>query len=373
MYNSTYVTQKNREKGEWIFILGRWVKYYTKEIFKTLRIVLVGTTIILTAVFIKYKPAYKVTLAGETLGYIIDREKLEKKISNYINNTTGNIAFIDAKELPTYELKLVNRGEETKEKEVLLAVEDKSVITYKTFAITVDGDKKTEVSSEEEANSVVKQIKDTTKEGVNMDLGINAVYTTELKLANSNEALATLNVIKDEKTHAYEEEQRKKAEEEAARKAAEEAAKAAKAKQFALQSTTTMAASGALNGMSLSQPVSGMISSRFGSVSSIRSSVHTGLDIATSMGTGIRPIAQGTVIFSGWKGSYGNLLIIDHGNGVQSYYGHCQALYVSVGESVDSSTTIGAVGSTGNSTGPHLHLEIRINNTPVNPQNYLYK
>ena len=82
MYNSTYVTQKNREKGEWIFILGRWVKYYIKEIFKTLRIVLVGTTIILTAVFIKYKPAYKVTLAGETLGYIIDREKLEKKMKD---------------------------------------------------------------------------------------------------------------------------------------------------------------------------------------------------------------------------------------------------------------------------------------------------
>lgn len=253
---------------------------------------------------------------------------------------------------------------------MLLAVEDKSVITYKTFAITVDGDKKTEVSSEEEANSVVKQIKDTTKEGVNMDLGINAVYTTELKLANSDEALATLNVIKDEKTQAYEEEQRKKAEEEAAKKAAEEAAKA---KQFAMQSTTTLASSGALNGMSLSQPVSGMISSRFGSVSSIRSSAHTGLDIATSMGTGFRPIAQGTVVFAGWKGSYGNLIIVDHGNGVQSYYGHCQALYVSVGDSVDSSTTIGAVGSTGNSTGPHLHLEIRINNTPVNPQNYLYK
>ena len=150
-------------KGEWIFILGKWVKYYTKETFKALKIVLVGTTIILTAVFIKYKPAYKVTIAGETLGYILDKNKLEKKIDNYINDTTGNIAFIDAKVLPTYELKLVNRGEENKEKEVLLAVEKNSIITYKTFAISVDGEQKTEVGSEDEANTVVQQVKEDVK------------------------------------------------------------------------------------------------------------------------------------------------------------------------------------------------------------------
>ena len=356
-------------KGEWIFILGKWVKYYTKETFKALKIVLVGTTIILTAVFIKYKPAYKVTIAGETLGYILDKNKLEKKIDNYINDTTGNIAFIDAKVLPTYELKLVNRGEENKEKEVLLAVEKNSIITYKTFAITVDGEQKTEVGSEDEANTVVQQVKEDVKEGVELDLGINTVYTTELKIANSDEALATLNEIKAEKTQAYEEEQRRIAEEEE-RKAAE----ALRAKQFAaMQSTATLASTGSLDGLTLSQPVSGMISSRFGSVSSVRSSAHTGLDIATALGTGFSPIASGTVVYSDWKGSYGKLIIIDHGNGVQSYYGHCNELYVSVGDEVDSSDVIGAVGSTGNSTGPHLHLEIRINNTPVNPQNYLYR
>ena len=66
------------------------------------------------------------------------------------------------------------------------------------------------------------------------------------------------------------------------------------------------------------------------------------------------------------------MLIIDHGNGVQSYYAHCNALYVSNGQQVGAGTTVAAVGSTGNSTGPHLHLEIRINGTPVNPQNYIY-
>ena len=368
MYNITYVTEKNKRKGEWIFIL-RGLKYCTKEVFKTLKIVVVGAAIILITVFIKYKPAYKVTLAGEAVGYVTDKYKLEKKIDDYVNNTTGNIAFIDAKELPSYEFKLVNRGEETKEKEILLAVEEKSVITYKTFAITVDGTKQTEVATEEEANSIVEQIKANTKEGVTLNLGINAEYTTELNLADTNQALATLDGIKAEKTAAFEAEEKRKAEE-AAKKAAEAAAKA---KKFAMQSTTTLAATGNLNGLTLSQPVSGTISSRFGSVSSVRSSSHTGLDIATSKGTGIRPIAAGKVVYSGWKGSYGNLVIIEHGNGIQSYYAHCNSLYVSVGEQVDSSKTIAAVGSTGNSTGPHLHLEIRINGTPVNPQNYLYK
>ena len=190
-----------------------------------------------------------------------------------------------------------------------------------------------------------------------------------MNLADTNQALATLDGIKAEKTAAFEAEEKRKAEE-AAKKAAEAAAKA---KKFAMQSTTTLAATGNLNGLTLSQPVSGTISSRFGSVSSVRSSSHTGLDIATSKGTGIRPIAAGKVVYSGWKGSYGNLVIIDHGNGIQSYYAHCNSLYVSVGEQVDSSKTIAAVGSTGNSTGPHLHLEIRINGTPVNPQNYLSK
>ena len=163
-------------------------------------------------------------------------------------------------------------------------------------------------------------------------------------------------------------------------KEAEEAKKAAEAKRKALAASqarsiataATSAPTGSLNGMALSIPVNGSVSSRFGSRGYSRSSVHTGVDIAASSGTGIRTISAGTVVYSAYKGSYGNLIIIDHGNGVQSYYAHCSALYVSAGQAVGAGTVIGAVGSTGNSTGPHLHLEIRVNGTPVNPQNYLY-
>ena len=137
--------------------------------------------------------------------------------------------------------------------------------------------------------------------------------------------------------------------------------------------TATTTAGGKVDlGISLIHPVSGIISSRFGVRSSIRSSAHTGLDIATSSGTPIAAAAAGTVTFSGWKGSYGNLLVITHDNGVQTYYGHCSALYASVGQTVSQGETVAAVGSTGNSTGAHLHLEVRVNGVAYNPQNYLY-
>ena len=128
-----------------------------------------------------------------------------------------------------------------------------------------------------------------------------------------------------------------------------------------------------INGVKIaSVPVTGVISSRYGSVSSLRVSTHTGLDIAAPYGTAIKAVADGTVTFAAYSGSYGYLVKIDHGNGVETWYGHTSKMYVKAGEKVNAGDTIAAVGSTGNSTGNHLHLEIRINGKHVNPQKYLY-
>ena len=75
--------------------------------------------------------------------------------------------------------------------------------------------------------------------------------------------------------------------------------------------------------------------------------------------------------FAGWKGSYGNMLVISHGNNVQTYYAHCSKLNASVGASISQGQVIGAVGSTGNSTGPHLHFEIRFLEKTIDPQKIL--
>jgi murein DD-endopeptidase MepM/ murein hydrolase activator NlpD len=126
-------------------------------------------------------------------------------------------------------------------------------------------------------------------------------------------------------------------------------------------SDTTPSASG------LIWPVSGPVVSPFG----MRwGRMHEGIDISAPTGTGIRAAASGTIIFAGWMGGYGNLTIIDHGNGLATAYAHQSAIYVG-GGSVSQGTVIGAVGSTGHSTGPHLHFEVRVNGSAVDPLGYL--
>ena len=120
------------------------------------------------------------------------------------------------------------------------------------------------------------------------------------------------------------------------------------------------------------KPISGIITSRFGNRESIRSYAHTGLDIAAPAGTPIKAAAGGTVTFSGYSGGYGYVVKLDNGNGVETYYAHCSSLYVSTGEKVEAGEVIAAVGSTGNSTGNHLHFEVVVDGVEVNPQNYLY-
>jgi murein DD-endopeptidase MepM/ murein hydrolase activator NlpD len=95
---------------------------------------------------------------------------------------------------------------------------------------------------------------------------------------------------------------------------------------------------------------------------------HSGVDIAANAGTSIHPLAPGIVSFSGNYEGYGRLVVIQHGNDVTSHYAHCWGTKVRVGERVDSSTTIGFVGSTGRSTGPHVHFELRYRGTPINPE-----
>ena len=281
-------------------------------------------------------------------GYTNDKLKLQDRINEYIKNGDGNhIAFVQIDTLPEYSLCLLKKDNQTNDDEIYEKVKSSGTVYYKYYAVTESAVEKAYVATREEAEKIIESLKE--KKSSNTDkIAYIEKYSTELsELIDTETAISKLYVkpVVVQKTVKY------------------------ASSGYANTSQTVNTGAKVNLGISLIRPTSGTITSRFGSRGR---STHTGLDIANSSGTPIKAAASGTVTYSGWKGSYGNLLIITHANGVQTYYAHCSKLYVTSGTNVSQGQTIAAMGSTGNSSGPHLHLEIRVNGVAQNPQNYLY-
>ena len=304
----------------------------------------IGLGFIIAIILLKYKPTYEVTLSGEKIGYVNNETEFEDKIQSEIIEMEGkNIYFVSLDNMPSYEFKLVDRTQETNEDEILLALKDDAKIMYKYYAVILNDETQTFVDSLEEAEQTVNQIKEEHKdEEITLDLKISENYTENLNEVSIETIQVAQAQVEEKVTALIEEEEKSK-----------------------LPS---------INGITLAVvPVSGRVTSRYGAVSRIRSGAHTGTDIACTTGTDIKVVADGTVTFAQRNGSYGNLIKVDHGNGVETWYAHCSKLYATVGQQVKAGDVIAAVGSTGNSTGPHLHLEIRVDGVAINPQKYLYK
>ena len=309
---------------------------------------------IIAIVLIKYKPMYEVKLSGEEIGYLSNMDNIEEEIKDSIEETENkNVDSVIIEEEPECELKLIDRTLETNEEEVIEKIEENTTVTYKYYEIAVDDTVLEKVNTIDEAEELVNEIKVENEEKISQEglvLNIKEQYTQNEEEANTN----TLEVAKTSATErmsdVIEEAQAKREEQE------------------------RIDAMPDVNGIKLATiPVTGTITSRYGVSSRIRSSDHTGLDIAAKTGTDIQVVADGIVEFAAYSGSYGKLVKINHGNGVETWYAHTSKIYVKVGDEVKAGDIIAAVGSTGNSTGPHLHFEIRINGEHVNPQSYLYK
>ncbi|MBO5398298.1 MAG: M23 family metallopeptidase [Clostridia bacterium] len=284
---------------------------------------------------------YSVTLNGEFIGYTEDKKDMQKKIDEYQKSGDNKtIAFVDIETLPEYKLCLLQKGIESNDDEIFKTVIDTGIPYYKYYAILNGTEEKYYVQTYEEAEKIMTELKD--KNSMNKDnISYLLKYETELKtFTGTDEAVASLYVETPKVT-----------------------------KNTSINTKKTVDYKNTPLGIALIKPINGTITSRFGSRSR---GLHTGLDIANSTGTPIKAAATGVVTYAGYKGSYGYLVVVSHGNGVETYYAHCSRLYVSAGDSVSQGTVIAAVGSTGNSTGPHLHLEVRVNGVAKNPQNYLY-
>ena len=317
----------------------------TKELPKVLKIMILGFILIIAILMIKYKPVYEVKENGKTLGYIQNKNVFEGLINGQIiNKELKNVDNISLLSEPQYEMVLIQRNQNTNENDILNKLDKEAVITYKFYAVNVNGKNKVYVDTIEEAEEVVKELKKEHKnDDIDLDITVSEKYTQKLEEVKTDKIEVAEKSLNNEIEHLLDE------------KAAKEAI-------------------AVINGINVSVlPVSGRISSRFGVSSSIRSGAHTGLDIACEEGTAIKAVSIGKVVFAEMNGPYGNLVKIDHGNNVETWYAHCSKIYVKVGQKVKAGDKIAAVGSTGNSTGSHLHLEIRIKGTAINPQKYLYK
>jgi len=326
--------------------LRRWMKF--------LIILAIGLGIILFVVFSTYKPMYSVSLDGKFLGYTDNKKELQDKINEYMKkgDQSSNIAFVDIESLPEYSFCLRKKDSQVDNDKILNDIISTGVTYYKYYAILVNSEEKYYVSTFQECDNIIEQLKE--KDSENID-SISYIVKYETGMQDFTEPETVVAELYVERPVIVE----------------------------ATPIYTDVSSSGSvitganisysiinLGSLSFINPISGVITSRFGVLSSIRSSYHTGLDIGSSIGTPIAAAESGVVEFSGWKSAYGQMITIDHGDGIVTYYAHCSALYKSVGEYVEQGEIIAAVGMTGNTTGPHLHIEVRKDGVAYDPIDY---
>ena len=321
---------------------------HVRSSLKFIFLIVIATVLIAGIISLVYKPMYSVTLNGEFIGYTENKSKLQNRINEYLDSGDGNknLAFIDVQSLPEYSLCLLKKENIANDDEIFERIKSSGTTYYEYYAILDEEEEEFYVSTKEEAEEILDKLKEKKSRNID-DLAYTQIHSTELKEFEDSETvideLYEKPVVIASGYSTYN----------------------------GAKIINSSAPSAEVLGIGLVTPVSGVITSRFGTRAS---GYHTGLDIAAPVGTTIAAAAGGTVVFSGWDNyGLGYAVKISHGNGVETVYGHCSKLYVKTGQTVAAGEAIAAMGSTGNSTGSHLHLEIRVNGARQNPQVYLYK
>lgn len=322
---------------------------YIRGTVKLVSLIAVATVIIVSAIILIYRPIYKVSLNGKTIGYCEDKEALQNKINDYMENgeeDQKNVAFVQIDDMPDYQMCLQKKGITTNDNEIFNKIKETGVTYFRYYTIADNGKEKLSLATFDEAENTIKELKK--KESRNSkDLTIIEKYEIELpELYTQEKAVASL----------YE------------KKVIVTTTQYPSIPSSGFSTSRSTISKKVDLGISFIRPATGVVTSRFGAR---WGSTHTGTDIGASTGTPIYAAASGTVLFSGWKGTLGKLVVINHGNGIQTYYAHCSSLLVSAGDTVTAGQLIAKVGNTGRSTGPHLHFEIRLNGSALNAQNYI--
>ena len=309
----------------------------------------------------KFKFVYMVEMGGVELGLVNDKDKFEKDIKDTLENLEEPVVSAKLQENPKYSLRLVDKDDiDVDDNYVFAKVEEKIEKTYRYYNIKEDDKLLAKVSTTEEKDNLLKELEEAKQV---KDLKVEEEETKEYYIISYEEAkqLASTNVDN------IENEKRSKLAKEKIEKRNTNIVKNIR-RGGTVSASSSSNASAMLGSLSFRRPLN---SSRV-SAGYLGYPGHRGIDFPSPQGTPVMAAESGTVTTVMYSNkSYGNRVIIDHGNGISTLYGHNSTIGVSLGQKVSKGQTIAGVGSTGNSTGNHVHFEIRINGKPINPTSYV--
>jgi murein DD-endopeptidase MepM/ murein hydrolase activator NlpD len=319
-----------------------------KFIFSTTFLLVLMFCAVVVTVLNTYRPTLKVTINDKFIGYFKSEEEFEEVYVTLVaekEQVDPNVkVYLDAEPVFT---EAYIRGNLISSQNVYTNLRAEVRTEYTIYNVVVKGEKKMTFNNQDQANKYLAELKKELPK-VQSEITVEKVADlgemTSLEVAN--------NIFKDIVSRN----------------------KPVVRTQPVIKTTSTYATvSAATANVAAAQggvwpTVERRINAHFGWYQFGR---HTGIDIGGAVGTPIYAYKSGLVVFAGWYGNYGYLLKVDHGNGVKTYYAHCKELLVSAGDTVEMGQVIAKIGLTGFTTGSHLHFEIRINDTAVNPYGYI--
>lgn len=316
---------------------------------------LVGCALMFGMLFVSYKPAYGVTFSGEMLGYVSSKNNVQSQIETFVaEGDSEQVGYVILKEEPEYEFALVKKEMSTCDSDVVARVIGECDVYYRVYGINVDNNEKFVVETVKEAQEIADQINEEQKSYTKKaDVEISEKFVQKYDLIEDVE-VAINDIVSEVKEN---------------NKTVKKVTTYASGSFKTVPEEILLALRESNSEIDFRKPLdTGVLTSRFGTRSLGN---HGGLDYGAPIGTPIHVAEDGVVTFVGWYGGYGNLVMVQHASGYETYYGHCSAFNAEVGDEVSKGDVIAYVGNTGRSTGPHVHFEIRIDGVRYDPEVFL--
>lgn len=268
---------------------------------------------------------YKIQIGDETIGYTDNKDKIQNLVDTYLQNTKClNGGYIEMNKNIEYKFAIFFKGKEIKTQDLIYYIHNNSLRYYKTYLLEDGMGNELSFLTYNEAQNILDDLCEFDKDA---KINILEHYDTYLNVSSNEEVSNLVEQYKEYIVTNY---------------------------RYSFKKPTA----------------SGIVTSRYGSR---WGRTHTGIDIADNLGTKITAAQDGMVIFAGDAGAYGNLIQIEHQYGYVTYYAHCNKILVKKGQTVEQGQLIARMGSTGRSTGTHVHFEIRLNGIILNPYDCIFE